>query len=265
MKNVIFSIILFLLSSISLNSTNILSKKTYKIILKRIKRNELYYTQGIFFDTETTVIESGGLYGESVLVRMEYPSMKIIKKVKLDQKYFAEGIAKCGDYIYQLTWKNRQILKYTYPDLVLHETKNLDDQVKEGWGLTSDGKVLYATDGTSNIYTMDCKDLIVRNTVSVTHNNKPLDSLNALTIVNGIIYANKYFDDKIYKINPTDGKVLFVFEMKNLVDSEIQAKTLTTNKLMNGDVLNGITYNKINNNFVVTGKKWGFYYEVNLK
>jgi glutamine cyclotransferase len=238
--------------------------QSYKKILNKIKRNELYYTQGLFFDSSNTVIESGGLYGESVLVKMEYPSMTILKKVKLDNKYFAEGTTKCGNHIFQLTWQNRAILKYSYPALELLDTVPLDDQIKEGWGLTTDGNIMYVTDGTNNIYYLDCNTLKVTNFVSVNQNNTPINYLNAMVYVNGFIYANKYFDNRIFKINPNSGEVVQVYDMNFLINEEFRSNTLNRLRLSSGDVLNGIAYNSSKKVFVVTGKKWGFYYEVNF-
>ena len=78
LKSIIVSIVLLFISFYIFNNNFSINSDSK---IKVIPRNELYYTQGIFFDTENTVIESGGLYGESVLVRMEYPSMMIIKKM----------------------------------------------------------------------------------------------------------------------------------------------------------------------------------------
>jgi glutamine cyclotransferase len=195
---------------------------------------------------------------------MEYPSLKIIKKVSVDKKYFGEGTTRCGNFVYQLTWQSRVILKYSYPELVLVETVPLDDQIKEGWGLTSDGTVMYATDGTNNIYTMDCDTLKVTKYVTVEYLGSALENLNALVFVDGLIYANKYFDNRIFKIDPITGSVVYAYDMSHLIDIEFRSNTLTRAALRGGDVLNGIAYNKNKKVFVVTGKKWGFYYEVNF-
>lgn len=238
------------------------SHESYKNILKHVRRNEVYYTQGLFFDTDKTVIESGGLYGESCLVRMEYPSMKIINKVNLDGKYFGEGTAKCGKYVYQLTWQNRVILRYSYPELQLIETLPLDPQIKEGWGLTSDDQIMYATDGTNNIYYLDCESLQVTKKIEVSYQGEPLRYLNALVYVNGEFYVNKYYDNRIFKINASNGHISSVYDMSFLAHNEFKKGTLTQWRMSSGEVLNGIAYNKQRNVFLVTGKKWGFYYEI---
>jgi len=191
--------------------------------------------------------------------------MEVIKKVKLDGKYFAEGIALCRNFIFQLTWTNREILKYSYPDLELIEKLPLDKKVGEGWGLTTDGKFLYATDGSNKIYTMNCDDLKVIKTQSVYFNKQAVTHLNSIAIVDGIIYANKYLTNEIYKIDVESGTVLKVYDMKHLAQYELKQGTLTSSYQLTGYVLNGIAYNPEKKNFLLAGKLWGFYYEVDLK
>jgi glutamine cyclotransferase len=261
-RNIIFSFVILFVSFFLLN--NLYSSRNSNF-LEKIKRNELYYTQGIFFDTENTLIESGGMWGTSVLVRMEYPSMKVIKKINLDKEYFAEGIARCGNFVYQLTWQNRKVLKYSYPELELVNTLPLDTNVKEGWGLAQYNNKLYATDGTNNIYTINCDSLKVEKKVSVFYNNQPLKMLNALDIVDGMAYTNVYFNSNIYQIELDTGNVLKVLDMANLIKAEFEAKTLTKTRLNQGEVLNGIAYRANTKDFIVTGKMWGHYYKINLK
>lgn len=233
-----------------------------------IRRPQTYYTQGIFFsDDGKSLYESGGLYGQSVLVKMDYPSLNVVQKVPLDGKYFAEGIAKCGDYIYQLTWRERKILKYRLDNLSLVGTLELDTNVREGWGLaTFSNNRLIASDGSDNIYFLDCdKNLAVVDKIKVTNNNQPIDRLNALEFSNGTIYANRYFDTRIFKINPKNGNVETVYQLDGLVEMEYSKNTLTPERLNSGDVLNGIAYDKNLGIFILTGKKWGHYYQVSLK
>ena len=252
---------------ITKNSKLVMTTDTYDV-LTMIKRTETYYTQGIFFDRDGNLIESGGLYKQSVLVKMEYPSLRVIKKIKLSKKYFGEGVAKCGDKIYQLTWNERKILRYSYPDMeILSGDIEMDPQIKSGWGLASiSDENLIATDGTNNIYVLDClNNLNVILTIPVTYNNQPLDQLNAIVVVDGFIYANRYYDSHIYKINPLTKSVIKVYDFDCLVKNEIKNKSLTHYNYLIGDVLNGIAYDGKRKIFVITGKRWGYYYEVNLK
>ena len=50
------------------------------------------------------------------------------------------------------------------------------------------------------------------------------------------------------------------------MDNEINNNNVTKDYLFdNGYVLNGIAYNKKNNTFLVTGKKWNNFYEIVFK
>ena len=52
--------------------------------------------------------------------------------------------------------------------------------------------------------------------------------------------------------------------MRPLVKYEIDSRTLKVNNYSEGDVLNGICYNKATITFLITGKRWFFFDEVSL-
>jgi glutaminyl-peptide cyclotransferase len=240
-------------------------------IHKIIKRPETYYTQGIFFDGPSTLYESGGLYGQSVLVKMEYPSLKILNKINLHKKYFGEGIAKCKDKIYQLTWNERKILRYSYPIIKeIRPSLEMGKNIKSGWGLTrvliNDQEQLAATDGSNNIHILKCNDdLEFQESKKIFWSGEPLDSLNEIEYVDGFIFANRYFDHRIFKIDYHSLEVVKVYDMSELIKKEIEVETGFKSRLEKGDVLNGIAYDTSRNIFLLTGKKWNNYYEVEFK
>jgi glutamine cyclotransferase len=234
-----------------------------------IKRSKVIYTQGIFFtDNGRTLIESGGLYGESSAVKMEYPSLRIVKNVPLESGFFGEGIARCGDFVYQLTWRERVVLKYSYNTMDLVDKLTLASEVREGWGLSS-GKSsdeLIASDGSSKIYYLDCNNsLSVKKSINVSQNNVDIDRINALCFAKGYIWANRYYDKNIFKIDPISGHVVKTYDMTDLITYELDNFTLTNERLNSGEVLNGIAYDITSKKFLITGKKWGYYYLTNFK
>lgn len=263
-------------SSYEINSNNdseyedtrggVISTSDYDVT-KILKRNEIYYTQGLFLDGGF-LYESGGMYDRSAIIKMNYPSLEIVKKTNLDKKYFAEGIARCGDKIYQLTWQERDILIYD-DDLKYLGKISMDYKVREGWGLTSTDidNVLIATDGSNNLYYLDCNsNLKVTKKIPVQLNNgTQLDRLNEIIYVNGFIYANRYFDHRVFKIDAATGEVNKVYDFTTLFDHEVSKNTLNKNKWNTGLVLNGIAYDPARNIFLLTGKEWGYYYEVSFK
>lgn len=228
------------------------------------ERKHIYYTQGLFFDGEH-LYESGGLYYESVLVKYKWPEQDEVKHASLDNSDFGEGIAICGEYIYQLTWRERKVLKYPKKNLDNSEVVAMPGELREGWGLTSytDNKML-ASDGSNKIYVLSCSGngLNVERTYYIKRNDYPLLKINELCYANGTLYANVYFDQNIYEIDLENEKVVGTYDMSYLVQNEINTWKLTPQRLESGDVLNGIAYIEKSGTFLVTGKKWGHYYEV---
>ena len=237
---------------------------TVKKIIDR-KEDHNTYTQGIFFSKDYKLLyESGGLYKQSSIKKFEYPSLKLLNETKLNSNYFGEGIAQCGDYIYQLTWREDKIIKY---DLNLNkiEELNLDNSMSEGWGLSFSDKEneLIATDGSDKIYRLDCNNnLKVISSIKVKEKNgKSIYKLNDLTYSNGFIYVNIYTDTRIIKVD-LNGLVVNKYNLNELVNYELKKGILTKSRFNYGDVLNGIAYNSKKDNFLVTGKRWGYMYEI---
>ena len=127
---------------------------------------------------------------------------------------------------------------------------------REGWGLTTDGKQLIASDGSSRLYFMDNRFKVLR-TVDVTLDGRPLRYLNELEYVDGKIWANVYTTDMIVVIDPSDGKVTATVDCTGLLPKELRDR--------NTDVLNGIAYDAGNRKLYLTGKNWKRMYEVRLK
>jgi glutamine cyclotransferase len=111
------------------------------------------------------------------------------------------------------------------------------------------------SDGSSNLYYLDPETLRVKYTVNVIHNGNPIGNINELEYVNGVIYANKWGETYILKIDPVSGKVLGQLDLSNL---EKEAKATYAD----ADVLNGIAYDSTTGKLYVTGKKWPNIYEI---
>ena len=241
----------------------------YKVINIFPRKNPTVYTQGLIYYNQT-LFESGGLYQKSTLTHMQWPSQEIIKQINLDKKYFAEGISYNieNKILYQLTYKEKEILLYTFPELELIKKIKMPKEMLEGWGLSagSEQGVFYATDGSDKIFVFNIDksndELILVKTIDVTYNMKPVYRLNELICDGLYIYANVYFEDKILKINPRNGQVMNVYNMKPLIDYELKNGDLTNSRINRGDVLNGIAYIPEKKSFILTGKLWNYYYEI---
>ena len=66
--------------------------------------------------------------------------------------------------------------------------------------------------------------------------NSAVNKLNDLIYAKKYIWANRYYESKIYKINPSNGKVVSIYSMEELVEHETQQKTLTQSRLNSGYV-----------------------------
>lgn len=241
---------------------NKLSGSNFKL-KEIIEKKTPVYTQGLIYvdnNQNPILYESGGLYRTSTITKMKYPSLEVISKQNLVPEYFAEGIAIVDKIIYQLTWQERKILKYDSETLDKIGEISMPKELDYGWGLSAYKNGIIATDGTNNIRFFDNNFKFLRN-LSVKNNNSALNYINDLTYDGNYIYANVYYSNNIYKIDDTTGEVVDVFDMKSLVDNELNEEYLTYKNYRGGDVLNGISHMN-GKKFLVTGKKWKFFYEV---
>lgn len=98
------------LPKIEVNQTNILFETDDYVVIKKVRRNNKIFTEGLFMDAENTLIESGGLYRKSKLHKFNIntPDEKVFE-VDLADKYFGEGACLLKENIYQLTYREREM------------------------------------------------------------------------------------------------------------------------------------------------------------
>ena len=209
------------------------------------------YTQGLFFH-EGQMYETTGLHGKSTLRKVDLNTGKPIIKLDFGQKYFVEGSVVLNDNLYILTWESKVVFVYDADSLKYKSTWSYP---REGWGITTDGKQLIASDGSSILYFMDEKFSLKRR-VYVKHEDRPVMWLNELEYIDGKIWANVYTSEEIVIINPKDGRVEGVIDCRGLLPKELRDTTT--------DVLNGIAYNPDTKKIYLTGKNWPKLYEIRL-
>lgn len=212
------------------------------------------YTQGLEF-YNGVLYESTGQYGESKLRALDYKNDAILNNVNLSRSYFGEGLTVLNDKIYQLTWKEGRGLIY---DVNTFETLGSFNygQSKEGWGLCNDGRQLYKTDGSENIWILNAETLEEERFVQAYTNKGRLTNLNELEWVEGKIYANRYQKNGVAIINPINGAIEAVLDFKDLKNKVTNHPGL--------DVLNGMAYNPDTKTLFVTGKRWDKLFEVRI-
>ena len=241
------------------NSFDIYSDSTptlYKYeIINEFRHDNKAYTQGLEF-YDNVLYESTGLNGKSSLRKVNYRTGEVLKSIKIDNEYFAEGITILNDKIYQLTWKNQIGFIYN-TDLEIMNTFQYGNSI-EGWGLCNDGEYIYKSDGTNKIWLLDKDTLEEISYIEVMTNKSKIKNINELEYINGKIYANTYQlnRDVVIIINPKNGTVEGVIDFTGIRDLVKKSPDL--------DVMNGIAYNPKTDRLYVTGKNWDKLFEIQL-
>jgi len=231
----------------------------YTVVSERAHDPALF-TQGLLIDGGF-FYESSGLYGRSLLVRYPVkpsfaersrntPQWSQVKKIP--NRHFAEGLTLLDDYLYLLTWQEQTLLVYNKTTFKLEKQFSYQGQ---GWGLTYDGSSLIRSDGSSTLFFHKPDDFSVVKTLKVTENGFPLALLNELEYIDGKIWANIWYEDRIVEINPTSGHV------EGSVDLSALAKI---NKSNSEHVLNGIAWDEATKTIWITGKMWPNLYQITI-
>ena len=226
--------------------------KQYKLeVVAEYPHDVEAYTQGLFFQ-DGQMYESTGLHGKSTFRKVDFTNGEVLQKIDFNEKYFIEGSVMFKDNLYVLTWETRTAFVYDAKTL---EYKASWKYPREGWGITTDGKQLIASDGSSMLYFMD-ENFKVERKVVVKYEERPIRWLNELEYINGRIWANVYTSDEIVIINPKDGSVEGLIDCRGLLPDSLQTPDT--------DVLNGIAYDPSTKKIYLTGKNWPKLYEVRL-
>jgi len=89
-----------------------------------------------------------------------------------------------------------------------------------------------------------------------------LNYLNELIYDGLYIYCNVYLEELILKINPNNGEVMNIYNMKPLIEYELSNGKLTRTRLSHGDVLNGIVYIHEKKSFILTDSNFKKYFSI---
>ena len=225
--------------------------RRYKIeVVKEYSHDTGAYTQGLFFHGGD-LYESTGQYGESSMRKVELQTGRVLRKLDFSRKFFAEGSVILGDNLYILTWTNKVAFVYDAATLDYIQTYSYP---REGWGLTTDGKQLIASDGSPRLYFLS-PEFKLQKSLTVKLNGRPVRYLNELEWIDGRIWANVYTTDLLLIINPSNGEVEATVDCSGLLPDKLRKPDT--------DVLNGIAVDSSGRIFL-TGKNWPRLYEVKL-
>ena len=251
MRRLLGKIALLLLAFLPAAACSNAQVKEYRVkVVKEYPHDVQSYTQGLFFHNGT-LYETTGQWGGSTIRTVDLESGDPILSKKLSEKYFGEGSVILGEDLYVLTWTNRVAFRYDPSTLSYKSTLGYN---REGWGLTTDGKQLIASDGSASLYFLDA-DLKLIKRKPVTFNGRPLRLLNELEWIDGKVWANVYTTDMIVIINPETGKVEASIDCAGLLPDRLRTPET--------DVLNGIAVDDKGRIFL-TGKLWPRLYQVEL-
>lgn len=241
------------------------------------------FTQGLTY-FGGRLYEGTGLNGASELRELEMTPQadvtgNILQSTKLDEKYFGEGIAHYHDAggnerIIQITWQEQTGFIYdatTFDKLVEKEFR-YETKTNEGWGITYDAskREFIVSDGSDYIFFWDRDTLQEKRRVQVTlrqllNSNgdddeepqitkRPVQHINELEMVDGLIFANIWYQDVLVAIDPVDGQVAKVYDFSRLY----------TKRSPDADCFNGISVSDKKDELLVTGKNWPSMYRIKL-
>jgi glutaminyl-peptide cyclotransferase len=251
------SIVLILLaSSLSFAQTKAASKAQEAPILKHqvvkvYPHDRQAFTQGLFF-MDGQLWEGTGLEGRSSIRRVDLATGKVLQNHDIGQQYFGEGLAPVGNQLYELTWKNGLMFVYDKDTMLLQKAFRYKG---EGWGLTTDGKRLIMSDGSSKLTFLEPGTLNNLGTIRVTDRGQEIQRLNELEWIKGEIWANVWQSNRIARIDPKTGRVNSWLLLTGIL-SPLEAEGT--------DVLNGIAYDAKGDRIFVTGKLWPKLFEIKV-
>lgn len=220
-------------------------------VLHRYPHDPQAFTQGLLWANKA-LYESTGIRGKSELRRVKLETGKVLKRRKLPDRLFGEGLALLKGKLYQLTWKGEKALVY---DANTFQKIREIHYEGEGWGLTSDGENLIMSTGTSTLRFLNPETFETLRIIRVKDGIKAVAYLNELEWVEGEIFANVWKKNDIVRIDPKTGQVLGWLDCGGLLTHSERKKT---------DVFNGIAWDAESRRLFVTGKHWPWLFEVAL-
>lgn len=213
------------------------------------------FTQGYQYH-KNFFYESSGGYGKSFVIKYDKKNIELARFI-MPYSLFAEGLTIQNNEVIVLSWKSGLVHYLDAKDLSLKRKKRI---IGEGWGLASDGKHLYLSDGTNELRVYDPKTMVQKDTVALTFDDKPVKNLNELEICDKKLYANIWGTAKILVVD------LGTFKPVSMIDLTEVQKPFKKLLRQNPDaVMNGITCGPSQNQLWVTGKLWNSRILVEIK
>lgn len=218
------------------------------------------FTQGLEFH-DGYLYESTGQYGNSELRKTELETGKVVQSIKLDNRYFGEGMTIMGDKIYLLTY--REHTGFVYDLKTMKQLQTFGVATEEAWGLTNDGTHLIYGDGTSSLYFLDPATFREVKRIRVRDQYGPVNNINELEYINGYIYANQWMTDNILKIDPETGDITGIADLRT-IRLKLGLPEAARARNEEPEVMNGIAWDARNERLFITSKYWPYLVEIKL-
>ncbi|MGD8206881.1 MAG: glutaminyl-peptide cyclotransferase [Thiohalocapsa sp.] len=210
------------------------------------------FTQGLVF-ADGELYEGTGHYGRSTLRRVDLETGQVLQQVALPRTIFGEGVTVWGDEIVQLSWRAGLGMRY---DRRTFEPVGEFALPGEGWGITQDGRHWIVSDGSDQLRFLDPREQREVRRLAVRDGSRPVYRLNELELVNGEIWANIWYDDRLVRISPETGAVLGYVDLAGLWPRAQRPAAEA--------VLNGIAYDRDRGRLFVTGKYWPRVFQIEV-
>lgn len=229
-------------------------------VLESIPMDTSFFTQGLEYLDDGTVLVSGGRYGNSSIAVIDGETGEVLRSQELSEAYFGEGATVIDETIHQITWRENTVHTWDVSTLEAGPTFSYDG---EGWGLCYDEgrNVLWRSDGSSSLFEHDPETWELLGEVPVHLDGSAQDGINELECVEGEIWANVFTTNEILHLDPATGAVLGVLELDDL---EADAREINGRRFDRNQVLNGIAYDASRDAYLVTGKEWPVAYLVTI-
>jgi glutamine cyclotransferase len=224
---------------------------TFKVV-RQFPHDPAAFIQGLAYQ-DGFFYEGTGLTGRSSLRQVRLETGEIARKIDLPPEFFGEGITLLKNQAFQLTWVSHTGFVYRLNDFHLLRQFSY---AGEGWGLATDGRDLFMSDGTAEIRVLDATTFVEKRRIKVHDGTTPVVQLNELEFVEGRLLANIWQTDRIARISPRTGEVLGWVDLQGLLSPVYH--------LGPEAVLNGIAYDSKRKRLFVTGKLWPTIFEIRV-
>lgn len=229
-------------------------------IIKDYPHDQTAFTQGLLYH-DGVLYESIGGYRQSMIRSFEPETGKWVKKKKLHDSYFGEGVTLWQDRLIQLTWKEKVAFVY---DLETFDEINSFSYITEGWGITNNEEYLIMSNGTDTLYFFDPFELKEIGHIHVSDGEESIRvrKVNELEYVKGEIFAGVLNDSRIARISPMSGRLLGWIDFSELYNQINKISDSNEEYPPQKDL--SIAYDEQKNRFFVTGKYWKKLFEIKL-